>query len=179
MPLSLPFEKYTIKSTKSLKQLHSVIDENCEARRLLLDPNQTLKPFFGSRIGNTFKIEKAMHKRNSFSPLAVGLISEEKLNKESIDKKGFSKKNTSKKNHNEKKPKTSIDVTLRMNYSVIIFTAIWAIFFLAVGIAFLFKEKSFMVLVPAAMLFLGYRMMNKAFWSEAEATKKLIQSLAD
>lgn len=147
-----PIKKHTFNSQKNLKQLQTAIDENSETRRLLIDPNQKLKTFFGSRDGNNFKLSRATIKKNSFAPIAVGSI-------------------------RETENKTSIDVVLRLTWPVLIFTAIWALFFVLSSFIFLFIEKSFMGLVPAAMLFLGFQLMNKVLSSELIEIKKSLEAL--
>lgn len=148
----LLFKNHTVYSSKNLKQLQTAIDQNSETRRLLIDPNQKLKAFFGSHEGNNFKLSRATIKKNSFAPIAVGSI-------------------------RESDNKTSIDVVLRLTWPVLIFTGIWVLFFVLTSFIFLFIEKNFMGLIPAAMLFLGFQMMNKAISVELIEIKKLLDKL--
>ena len=143
----LPFEKYEIRSKKSIDELCALIDQSCESWGYSF--SATNKPLLGKRQDKTFKLYRTIKYRNSFLPIAFGEIFEE--NGTSV-----------------------IKITLKMNIFVMFFMLFWLSFILFGAISTLSKGQGIVVLFPLGMFLFGYLMVQGGFWFEVPKLKKLI-----
>lgn len=150
----LPFEKYTIESTKSPESIGEIIDKNCGSWKFPLFRQSNPMPLFGSRKGNNFKLYRYIQYRNSFLPIAFGKISNNQGG-------------------------TVIEISLRMHWFVFVFMFFWLFFVSVAFFAFLFSPNHIAVLVPFGMFIVGYSLMYFCFWLEIPKLKNLISKMLE
>lgn len=152
----LPFEQYEVRSSMSLNELHTAIDESCEPWKLstIIDnvsydmDGVENKTFFGGRKQNRFSLYRSTA-RKTVGAIAYGNISES--NGEIL-----------------------VKITLRMHIVVMIFLFFWIFF--ALRMAFIVFSHGGVApsLIPIAMGILGFLVVQSVFLYEAPKLKKLM-----
>jgi len=146
----LPFEKYELKSSRSLEELYASIDNGCEPWNFFVNFGEINKPLFGKRSGNKFRLYKANSYNNAWQPIAYGTIHD---NGEEI----------------------LVEVSLRMHILVFLFTVAWLSFILIAMIAFRIPLVPSIGLI--GMFVCGCVVAYVGFWFEVPKIKKLISDI--
>jgi len=146
----LPFEKLTIESKMSMREIYAQIDDSVMPKKLFGSNDGKL--LYGERSNSEFTMYRPIAYNNSFLPIAFGTV-------------------------NKNSSGCSIEINLRMNMVVSIFMFFWLSFTLFIGSKVLSKPIDFWFFLPLFMFLFGYGMMYLGFWLEVPKLKKLLHSV--
>jgi hypothetical protein len=154
--LYLPYEKYQIESTLSLDSIEGKLNQNVETNISAISYRYLgIKPFRGHIGKNYFKVWRIIKYRNSFLPVITGKLCPTETG-------------------------SKIEVFLRLNYSVMIFWALWmlaAICFLIMFIFILAGVEKLFSLVPLFMIVFGYLLCMIPFNIESSKAKEILKEI--
>jgi hypothetical protein len=154
----LPFEKYSVKTTKPKSDISEILLYNTETDkfwpRFGFIPSE--KPFRGVISSDRFKI---MHPlkfpfRNSFLPVIIGEI---------VDREDGS----------------VVNIFMRTSISSIVFMIFWISFFTFALISGIVTGEKWLILTPIIFICFGYGLMYFCFRFEAVKCKKLIAGILE
>lgn len=159
MPRLFPFERVSFPSDASAQELLRRLEAAVEPTAWLRNPFSTQhKPFQGKVTGNTFKLSRIIHYRNSFLPTVSGTVREAGSG-------------------------AVLEATLGLHPVVAVFMTLWlgfaGVLALALGVGLVSRgENPLPALVPTGMFLFGYLLSQGAFLFEAKKAKQFLEELA-
>ena len=153
----LPFENFVLTTNLSVEEVRNRLANNIDAKI------NTLEPYEGSIVNNTFKIQRVITYRNSFLPVITGEIS-------------------------QARGMTEIKIEMRPVLFVLIFMGMWLgtvgiaciVILVATILTFpdIFQQGfSPASLIPFGMFIFGYLLVTLGFKYESSTSKEFLKTL--
>ncbi len=154
----LPFEKVRLVSPAPPEEVMRRLAASVEPKKWLRFSRDHL-PFQGQLRADGFTIARIIHYRNSFLPTVVGRV------------------------HAQPGGGAVIEATLRPNWAVLVFSALWMAGLLVAGFTVVAKRVSAdghltPALILGGMLLAGYGLILGGFAFEARRAKRFLESCA-
>jgi hypothetical protein len=159
MPRLFPFERVSFPSDASAEEVLRRLEAAIEPTAWLRNPFSTQhKAFQGKVTGNTFRISRIIHDRNSFLPTVAGSVREAGSG-------------------------AVIEATLGLNPFVAAFMALWlgsvGVLAVVLGVGTLSSgQNPALALIPTGMFLFGYLLSQGGFLFESKKAKHFLEELA-
>jgi len=155
-----PYVRHTFNTISNKDEIRSKIQTSTESLKFYwwywLSRShylQTDKPFYGTILGDRFRIKRIIDYRNSFLPVIHGKISDNK-----------------------------VAISLRPSIFVLLFIIIWSVFpsiLLGVALRVMVQEHYFSIyiLLPLGMLCFAYGLLINGFGKEVNKTIEIMEEI--
>ena len=149
-----PFEKYTIKTDRSIEEINDLIDRNCEPWIFPLFRQKNPKPLVGYRSDSCFKLYLYMEFgcRSSSKPIAFGKISMENGT-------------------------TNIVITVCMHWLTITYISLVLLFLGVFSVVSLSSSKYTATSIIISIFIFVYWLVCHTFWLEEKKLKELLYNI--